>query len=288
MCVLLRAQDLRQARDAFQAGDPAKVIEIARHGLEHGESGELHNLLGKAYAMSGQPDKVVPELSSAIRLQPDNEAFRFDLAQFLLNRQDFKAAATALEDAQKRLPRSAQIELALGVAYYGQVRYNDAVRAFLKTIDLAPDVPQPYLFLGRMLEHARSHLREIITKCAVSERSDPLNPYAPLLRAKALMAQLGMADWDDKAQEAAGLLEKAIALKGDSADAYFELGCLMDRKKDYSRAAELLEKSIQLKADDPVAHYRLARVYLQLGKKEKAAAEFALNARLARRTGLLP
>jgi len=57
----------------------------------------------------------------------------------------------------------------------------------------------------------------------------------------------------------------------------------MDRKKDYPRAAELLDKSIHLKADDPVAHYRLARVYLQLGKKELAEAEFALHARLTSR-----
>jgi len=179
VCILSRAQDVQQARDAFQARDAAKAIEIARRGLEHSESAELHNLLGKAYAISGQPDKALPELNSAIRLQPDNEGFRFDLAQFLLNRQDFGAAITVLENAQKRLPHSAQIQLALGVAYYGQVRYDDAVRAFLKTIDLEPDVPQPYVFLGKMLEHARSHMQEIITKCAVSERSDPLNPMLP-------------------------------------------------------------------------------------------------------------
>jgi len=184
LCVVLPAQELRQARDAFQTGDAIKVIEIARHGLEHGESAELHNLLGKAYAMSGQPDKVLLELNSAIRLQPNYEGFRFDLAQFTL-----------------------------GVAYYGQVRYDDAVRAFLTTIDLAPDVPQPYRFLGEMLEHARSHLQQINAKCVAAERSEPLNPYAPLLRAKALIAQLGMADWDDNAREAARLLEKAIALR---------------------------------------------------------------------------
>jgi hypothetical protein len=61
------------------------------------------------------------------------------------------------------------------------------------------------------------------------------------------------------------------------------LRSLADRKKDYPRAAELLEKSIRLKADDPVAHYRLARVYIELGKKEPAKAEFALHARLTGR-----
>ena len=95
-------------------------------------------------------------------------------------------------------------------------------------------------------------MQQIITKCAAAEQSDPLNPCAPLLRAKALKAQLGMVDWDNNAREAARLIEKAIALKGDL-------------------------------ADDPVAHYRLARLYLQLGKKEKATAEFALHARLTGR-----
>ena len=54
----------------------------------------------------------------------------------------------------------------------------------------------------------------------------------------------------------------------------------MDRKMDYPKAAELLQKSIQLKADDPVAHYRLAHVYVRLGKREQADAEFAIHARL--------
>jgi len=106
------------------------------------------------------------------------------------------------------------------------------------------------------------------TKCAAAERSDP--------------------EWDDNAREAARLLEKAIAFKGDLADAYFDLGCLMDRKRDYPKAVELLEKSIHLKADDPVAHYRLARVYIQLGRKEQAAAEYALRAQFSRRSEPLP
>jgi len=136
-------QQLRQAREALAGGDTARVIEITRQALRNGESGDLRNLLGKAYALSGEADRAVPELETAIRLQPDNEVFRFDLAQFLLKRHDFASAAAALEKAQKRLPGSAQIELALGVAYYGLLRYDDTIRAFLKTIDLAPNAPQP-------------------------------------------------------------------------------------------------------------------------------------------------
>ena len=273
------AHQVEQARQAFETGDNVAVIEIAHRTLEHAESAELRNLLGKAYAHSGEPKEAQAELQLAIHLQPDNEGFRFDLGQFLLKSGDFGTAVTVLEDAHRRLPRSVQLELALGVAYYCTVRYDDAVRAFLKTMELAPDVPQPYIFLGKILVHADSYSREIVRECTVAERASPSNPYAPLLHAEVLIA--GLRPNEKAGAAAAGkLLEKAIALKSDSAEAYFVLGCLMDREGDYPRAVQLLEKAVELKPDDPVARYRLGRLYVRLGKHEQADAEFAEQARL--------
>ena len=287
LCAALSAaaQDsfVQRASEALARHESSEVVRIAGEGLRQGENPELRNLLGKGYAQAGQMDKAVPELKTAIRLAPGNEGFRFDLARLFLYHQDFQAAIGVLEDARKQLPRSAQIELALGVAYYGQRRFEDTVQAFLTTIDLAPDVPQPYVFLGRMLEHAGTHMPEITEKFAAWERLEPQNPEAPLLHAKALVAQLPPTGWGAKAGEVQALLEKSISLKSDSAEAQFELGCLMERKHDYPKAAELLEKSIQLDPQNPVAHYRLARVYDRLGKKEQADAERALHERLSAR-----
>lgn len=271
----------QEAAQALANHQGARVVELALQGLKFGENAELRNLLGKGYAQSGQMEKAVPELEAAIRLNPAEEGFRFDLARLFLYRQDFQQAITVLEKARTRFPQSAQIELALGVAYYGQRRFDDTIQAFLKTIDLAPDVPQPYMFLGRMLEHAGAYLPEITRKYAAWERLDPQNPLAPLLRAKAIVAQLPPTGWDARAVEAQTLLEKSIVLKSDSAEAQFELGCLKERKHDYEAAAALLEKSAQLNPSDPVIHYRLARVYDRLGKPEQASAERALHARLS-------
>ena len=276
----LVARQIEQARHAFEKGDNVEAIEIARRTLEHAESAQLRNLLGKAYALSGEPEKAREELQSAIRLQPDNEGFHFDLGQFLLRNGDSSSAAVAMEDARQRFPRSAQIEVALGVAYYCSVRYDDAVRAFLRTIELARDVPQPYVFLGKMLDHAPSHLREIARECTVTERSSPSNPYAPLLHAEVLIAEGASIDEEGRAGAAVRLLEKAIALRSDSAEAYFVLGCLLDRRGDYTRAVQLLEKCVQLKPDDPVARYRLGRLYVRLGKRLQADAEFAEQEKL--------
>jgi tetratricopeptide (TPR) repeat protein len=272
----LLARQIEQARQSLEKGDSIAVIEIAHRALEHGENAELRNLLGKAYAHSGETQKAVAELRLAVQLQPDNEGFRFDLGQLLLKSTHFEAAATVLEDAHQRFPRSAQIELALGVAYYCSVRYDEAAEAFLKTIDLVPDVPQPYVFLGKMLVHVDSHLREIVSKCIVAERVSPSNPYAPLLHAEALIAELKPAE----EEAAVRLLEKSIALKNNSAEAYFVFGCLLDHKGYYSRAVQLLEKCVQLKPDDPVARYRLGRLYVRLGKDKQADAQFAAQAKL--------
>lgn len=86
------------------------------------------------------------------------------------------------------------------------------------------------------------------------------------------MAGLGIDDSGEKAQTAVELLEKVINLKGDSAEAYFASGSLMEREGDYQQAAELLEKSVQLNGNDPITRYRLGRVYARMGKRAKAIA----------------
>jgi Tfp pilus assembly protein PilF len=134
-----------------------------------------------------------------------------------------------------------------------------------------------------MLEHAGTHMPEITARFAAWERLEPGNATAPLLHAKALVAQLPPAGWDSRADEARLLLEKSVRIDGNSAEAQFELACLMERKHDYEKAASLFEKSIQLNPDDPVTHYRLARVYDRLGKKEEADEQRALHERLSAR-----
>jgi Flp pilus assembly protein TadD len=94
------------------------------------------------------------------------------------------------------------------------------------------------------------------------------------------VAQLRIGDEPGKADAAVKLLEKAIALRSDSADAYYVFGCLMDRAGNYARAVGLLEKCVQLQPDDAPARYRLGRLCARSGDRHQADAEFAAQARL--------
>jgi cytochrome c-type biogenesis protein CcmH/NrfG len=167
----------------------------------------------------------------------------------------------ALERSKTIFAKSPQVELALGVAYYGQRRFAEAVDAFLRTIDIAPTLAQPYVFLARILTHAENRLDEVKERFAKLARANPENSTAQLLYAKALTAAA-----DDRSAET--LLRKVIALDEKNWEAQFELGVL-------------LERAVELNPGASTPHYRLARVYDRLGKNKEAERARALHEKLA-------
>jgi len=271
----------RAAALYLDAGQPAKAIDIATRGLNLEKRADLHNLLGKAYEAIGQPDQAILALQEAIRLRPYDESYYYDLAQVLLVHQNFEVAVTVLESARKTFDKSPQLELALGVAYYGQRRFGDAVSAFLRTTALAPDLPQPYIFLGRILNQSEDRLPEITERFAAYARAHPENALAAFLYAKALAAQLPPSGFPPQAQQAESLLRKSIELKDDHWETHYELGLLLERKRDLEGAAQALERSSRLNPKASQPHYRLARVYERLGKKAEAEAERKIHEQLA-------
>ena len=130
----------------------------------------------------------------------------FAAARPMLDAQKFAEAAAVLEEAAARVPGNPQLELALGVACYGLRRFDEAADAFLRTIEIAPETPQPYAFLGRILDQIPDRLAQVTAKFAAYQAAHPERAEAWLLHARALDAQAG------DAEEALRLAGKAIAL----------------------------------------------------------------------------
>ena len=264
----------------LQSGQPKPAIELAGKALAKEKRADLHNLLGKAYEADGQFDNTIVELQKAIQLAPREEAYVFDLAYVLLLHQNFDVAIQLLESGKKLFPRSAQLELALGIANYGQRKFAEAVDAFLRTAELAPKIEQPYVFLGRIISHAEGRLGEITEKFASFARANPNNYLGHFLHAKGLVAQMGPSPSIELADQAEGLLKKSISLNPTFWESEFELGVLLEGRKDFTAAARHLERAVRLSPKTPVPHYRLARVYDRLGKAEAAQAERAQHEKL--------
>ena len=267
----------RAAALYLSANQPEPAIELARQALGRQDRVELHELLGKAYLAAGKVDPSIAEWQTAIRLRPYEERLYFSLAQELLQLQKFQGALDTLGAGLKVFDKSAQLQLARGVALYGLRRFPEAIEAFLLTIQLAPEVEQPYVFLGRMLDVAESKLPAVTQGLAAYCKSQPNNPMSSLLYAKALGAGLG-----DPARIEA-LLRQSIRLNDALWESHFELGLILERRRNFEEAARELERSVQLNPDEPTPHYRLARVYDRLGRTAEAVEQRALHEHLSQK-----
>jgi tetratricopeptide (TPR) repeat protein len=251
-----------------------RAVELAHAASGWETSASVRNYLGKVYLANAEFAQAIGEYRAAVRLGPYEESYRFDLAQALLGHEEFGQAADVLEDARKVFSRSAQIELALGVAYYGERRFPEAVNSFLRTIELAPEVAQPYVFLGKMLDQAGDRLPEVERRFAEFQKANPQDPAAYLLQAKAMSAA------GEEPAEIDKLLRKSIALNGEGWESHYELGVLLEGKRDYPQAAEELRRSAKLNPGVAATHYHLARVYDRLNRPQDAARERATHEEL--------
>ncbi|HLH01849.1 MAG TPA: tetratricopeptide repeat protein [Bryobacteraceae bacterium] len=195
-------------------------------------------------------------------------------AMLALRAEDFQRAATLAESGLQRSPRDPQLNLTLGVARYGQRRFEDAITCFLRVISIDPSIEQPYVFLGRMLDQAGPHLSEITSASERWLERSPENAQAHLVLAKALLQS------DPRSTRAEQLLRESIHLDPKDWEAHYELGVLLENRHAYPEAAAELQLAITENANQPMPHYHLARVYDRLGKPDEAKAQREIHQRL--------
>jgi tetratricopeptide (TPR) repeat protein len=257
----------------LDAGEYDRAIVAGTRGLAVDDSQELHTVLGRAYEGKRDWTHSAEQYMAAVQLAPYDENSRFLLIQMYLGHEDFDHAAEAIANARKVFARSPQIELAAGVCAYGMRHFAEALDEFLKTIALAPDVPQPYQFLARMLDHAGERLPEVAERFREFHARHPDDPGACVLYAKVLVTGLDPGGFPPEAEQAMQLLEHARSIDGNQAETHYQIGCLLERKREYAAAAGELERSAALNPHEPFVHFHLARVYDRLGRKEDAARE---------------
>ncbi|MDE3197547.1 MAG: tetratricopeptide repeat protein [Acidobacteriota bacterium] len=266
---------LHQEAEAERAADTAA-------GLAAGDA-VVQKSLAIYYSEAGHTLKAAraqtayaEEVPSEARARDRAIELYFEAARPLIEKQKFAEAAAILEEGAKKLPKSEQLELALGVADYGLRRFDDAADAFLRTIDADPEIEQPYAFLGKMLGQIPARLPQVTERFAAYETAHPTNPEAFLRHAMALDAQA------IEPETALRLIDKSLALNADNAAVHFEKGAVLDRLMRFADAVPEFERAAAMTPSDPAPHYRLARDYDRIRKPELAAAEREKHAQLVK------
>ncbi len=177
-------------------------------------------------------------------------------------------AELVLNNAAHRFPNNADVLRLLGLAAYAQGKIREALDAFLKAIDADPDVESAYASLEALLPDAQQRRPEIIAKLTKFSARRPASPIGPFL--------LAILE-PEKSEE---LLRRAIGVAPGFWPAYFELHKALKAQEKRDEAAAALEKAVELNPDYAPAHYALAEYYARKGDRARAAQERELHHKL--------
>jgi tetratricopeptide (TPR) repeat protein len=215
-------------------------------------------------------------------LQAWNENQFFSRGSELLLHREFTPASDLFQRGAARFPGSAKLQMGLGVALYARGLYDEAVRVLLQATDMLPSDPRPCLLLARAYTVSRSRNDEVVKRLARLVDLEPKSAPARYYYALGLWRRSG----DKPGANAARieqLLDDAVTLDPQFADAHLELGALYAEQAKYSEAIPEYRRAIAINPDLAAAHYRLAQAYTRTGDESAAQSELNLYEHLRER-----
>ena len=165
-----------------------QATRFGRLALAKQDRAEVRRVLARAAEGAGDAREAIAQQRAVLAQLPYDELPHAELGQLLLRLGKFGDAATFLEAAHRKFDRSPTIELSLGVAYYSQRRFAEAGTRFLHVIDLDSAIPQPYIFLAKMIDQLPDRVPEIRARAEAWHRHEPQNGFAPYVYARAIQA----------------------------------------------------------------------------------------------------
>ena len=181
-----------------------------------------------------------------------------------LGREDL--ADTFFKIAVNLVPDDASAHYYLGLNAYTRKRFEPAVRAFERAVELEPASVENRSFLGRSyealgsIEYAARQYSEAneLNRARARRSADP-----PVLLGTMLYRQGRLA-------EAERHFREALRYESDSGLAHYWLGLLLERRSEIHAAIRELSKAAELSPDDHRPHYALARLYRRTGEERLA------------------
>jgi tetratricopeptide (TPR) repeat protein len=187
-------------------------------------------------------------------------------AQDAMDRKDFEAAVTNLQDYLAKKPDDAAAHFQLGYAYTALHRPADAKAEYERAVSLKPDMPEAQLNLGLTLLDTNP-----------SAAIPPLQKAADLAPDQARPKFLLGAAFERSNKLALAIEQYQAAERIDDKDfeIHFALGRALLRSERAADAEPEFHAALELRSDYAPAHLGLAQSLFGQKKLEAAAAEYA-------------
>ena len=259
---------------SFRAGEYEKAaVPLSRHLQTNPQDILIRKMLGSSYYFLKDFAKSV-EILKPIEMEITGDAelayfYGLSLVQLKRNKEAetiFERLAKFSQEKPEALFYSAQGFMIAG-------NYEQAVRELGRVTALAPEMPKVNYFTGqslvrlnRLADAERAFSREL----EISP-NDALSKYH---------LALTLIERKIDTERVIKILEEAIDLRSDYADALYQLGKIYIEKGETKKAIENLEKAVSADAGKDYIHYQLSIAYRKMSRKEDAERELKLYQKL--------
>ncbi len=258
---------LRTAASHLQAGRFAEAEALARRVVEaRPEQPDALHILGVASARAGRPDAAVALLERAVAAGggAGNPAYHLNLGAALQAVGRAEDAVAAFRRARELAPDFAQAHFSLGAALHALGRLDEAVGSYQRALELRPDHAQAQVNLGGALE-AQGHLEAAAAAYRAALELEP-----GLARAHYNLG--GVLEDLGRHGEAAAAYRRAIELGLDIAEAHFNLAGVLRVLGNMPESEASYRRTLELQPAMAQAWSNLGFVLQELGRFEEAVA----------------
>jgi len=266
------AAGVQLARIFYSRGQVSQAKEFLLRLTEHDVgSSDLQVLLGNCFESEHQPGLALQAYQRAIEASPTRIDYYHDAISLLLDLGKMSDALALVNGALALAPADARPWLWKGNAELRTHRYEDAIASYTRAAELDSSSVDP--ILGIAAVHFVAGQRD----AAIAEYKAGIARFPNETRLYVAYADmlLGSPDSPKLQTEAANLLEKAVKLAPQSAEAHYQMGQLALRQNRLQDAEAELLRSLQSDPDQSKAHFALSTAYRRMGRIDDATKQFA-------------
>jgi tetratricopeptide (TPR) repeat protein len=235
-----------------------------------GQAGEVYALLGAVEFLFQRMENAARAFRQSDSLAPLTGRDRFTLAMALVRLGDTAGARAELTKLNSAQPDQPLYLYWLARLDYDQRRYEDSAAKLSRVVELDPQSPRPYDNLGLSLDMLGRYEEAVAAfrKAVELNRKLPQPSPWPAHNLGSLLLRL------DKPEEAETALRESLRYDARFAAAHYRLGRVLEKLGRDELAIDEYRAAVSLDASLAEAYYSLGLLYRRLKRLREADAAF--------------